>query len=210
MDPLIASASADNTVRIWSLQRTSCLHVFTNATATWNTTIGSCYSAVHGPVVLVGCRNSELKMWALPREVGGSSGSGGGSGVDCAGTKDGDGDGGDCSDENPARRGSHSYTPTSLDPEDTNMFRLVRVIDGHPSRVTGLCVYNPNTHLNENGVESAQECDGEEMRGGDEDDGEGVEVSKKRRRFSSGRVSHMNAGPVVVTACRDLVLRLWR
>jgi hypothetical protein len=194
-------------------------------------------------VIIVGCKSSELKIWGLPSGINSKD--------FLPPLHDTSGAGADTG----RRRGSHSDHLTSSDPYAIHNFRLVNTIYGHPSRVTNLCVYNPNTYFNEHGEEPIEAYEGGvEVREQDENGlqhllttdsvdgggggggggditsggggggggditsrgggggggGEGDRSEKKKRRFSSGRVSHMDAGPVVVTVCRDLILRLWR
>ena len=120
------------------------------------------------------------------------------------------------------RRWSHSENPTSRDPHAMSEFRLIRVIQGHPSRITDLCVYHPDSYMNEYGDDPPSEEGGGYEQSLDREgikekacdlgtiDNDEPPSTQKKRRFSSARVSHMNAGPVVVTACRDLTLRMWR
>jgi WD40 repeat protein len=222
-DPLIASAAADNTVRIWSVYNTQCLHTFSNETFTWNLSVGTCYSLAHGPVVIVGCKSSEVKVWGLPVDVSSKDyiKSAQELGLDLPAAisnsgREEDMKGGEGGRE--GRRRSHTgQEETSCRAEDTDSFRLVMTITGHPSRVTDLCVYHPDRYYNEHGEwppvvlppeerSETQEREQEPTRSHVDD----KSFDRKKKRFSSGRISRMGQQPVVVTACRDLTLRLWR
>jgi hypothetical protein len=162
--------------------------------------VGTCLSKKQGPLVIVGCKSSDLKVWGLPVDI---------KSKDYLPAMHGRHDSGRHDSDGRERRGSRSEQPTSRDEHALDKFRLVRTIVGHPSRITDLCVYNPNAYYNDHG-----DAPPEEHPDRDPSDHERIKtisnIKTMRKRFSSGRVTNVAQVPVVATACRDLILRLWR